>query len=43
MRREKVNKKLLETREIDPSDSKIHMLMSEVVNKPIVDGFVKKC
>ena len=29
-------------REIGPSDSKIHMLMSEVVNKPIVEGFVKK-
>ena len=30
-------------REIGPSESKIHMLMSEVVNKPIVEGFVKKC
>ena len=29
-------------REIGPSDSKIHMLMSEVVNKLIVEGFVKK-
>ena len=29
-------------RQIGPSDSKIHMLMSEVVNKPIVEGFVKK-
>ena len=29
-------------RHIGPSDSKIHMLMSEVVNKSIVEGFVKK-
>ena len=29
-------------REIGRSDSKIHMLMSEVVNKLFVEGFVKK-
>ena len=28
--------------EIGRSDSKIHMLMSEVVNKLFVEGFVKK-